>query len=332
MRVVCGGIVAVLGLVSHSGCVSKWTYDEQVEKTEHLSAVKTEQDIELGGLHADVNAIHRAYSQQSMRMTSVEGVVTQAMTELRSIETKLSSLNQDLIQQRGEVSKLSAQSSETLQILRALNEQQQTSTMVLNQLAMKVDTLKPITPPKAARATAGTEGKGAVQRAMDQQMGAGVRVERPAPAPAVAPRPTGGNPDAKPVGPTVGTAPAATGIPTTAAPSVPAAALPATPVVPTASAPAPIAQKPDEMSSTKTPDATTSSVVSPAPSAAPASPTDATAKVEDTESPLHKPVVAAKPEEPQGWLDWIKGKIWGKGPVQTASQVAPPSGASSEKK
>src|SRR5215467_10614684 len=176
------GITAVIGLAMVSGCVTKWKYDEEVEKNEHLLAVKTEQDIERDGLHADVNALHRASTQQSLRVTAMEGVVTQATSELRTIQSRLTSMNQELTQQRSDVSKIAQQATEALQLLRVLNEQQQVNAVTLTQLTSKVGAVKTAASARTARATAPAPAKDkdvpsgkpesdktAVEKAMEQQ-------------------------------------------------------------------------------------------------------------------------------------------------------------------
>lgn len=186
MRAGVRGIAAVLLIGTLSGCVSKWAYDDQVEINQHLRSVKTEQDIERDGLHADVQALNRAYSGQSMRLTGVEGIVTHATNELKAIQTRLAAISQDQGQLRGEVTKLNLQASETLQFLRTINEQQQNTNATLTGLSSKLDTLKRPAPVKTTKATessdsrskSGTTESGkaqddrsAVQRAMAQKLG-----------------------------------------------------------------------------------------------------------------------------------------------------------------
>ncbi len=185
MRAGLRGIAAVLLIGTLSGCVSKWAYDDQVEINQHLRSVKTEQDIERDGLHADVQALNRAYSGQSMRLTGLEGIVTHATNELKAIQTRLAAISQDQGQLRGEVTKLNLQASETLQFLRTINEQQQNTNATLTGLSSKLDTLKRPAPAKTTKATESTEGrpksetsegwkahddKSAVQRAMEQKL------------------------------------------------------------------------------------------------------------------------------------------------------------------
>ena len=212
MRALVVGSLAVIGVMMVSGCVTTWKYDEEVEKNEHLMSVKTEQDIERDGLHADVNALHRAYTQQSLRVTSMEGVVTQATAELRTIQSRLTTINQELTQQRSDVSKISQHATETLQLLRALNEQQQVNAVTLTQLTNKVDAVKTVAAARVARASAPVPAKEpkdvpvakpesektAVERAMEQQMGLAPRPTPPLAAKSSSPAPVSGQPTAAP--------------------------------------------------------------------------------------------------------------------------------------
>jgi hypothetical protein len=183
-------VLLVVGTLS--GCVSKWAYDDQVEINQHLRSVKTEQDIERDGLHADVQALNRAYSGQSMRLTGLEGIVTHATNELKAIQTRLASMSQEQSQLRGEVTKLNLQASETLQFLRTINEQQQNTNATLSTLATKLDTLKRPAPVKTTKATDSSESRqkdagarpanderSAVQRAMDQRNGTSPTAKAP---------------------------------------------------------------------------------------------------------------------------------------------------------
>lgn len=203
MRVRSGLVVAVLVGVGLSGCVSKWAYDDQVEINEHLRTVKTEQDIEREGLHADVQALNRAYSSQSVRVTTMEGLVNHAMSELKSIRFTLASMTKEQEQIRGDVTKLHTEASESLQFLRTINEQQQGTKQVLDGLSTKLDALKKPAPVKTAKVQepgekrdekkdvkeASGKERGAVQRSIDQKLGvAPVSGASPAPvAPPVKP-------------------------------------------------------------------------------------------------------------------------------------------------
>ena len=311
MRVVSVGIVAVMSLVMVSGCVSKWAYDEEVEKNEHLRSVKTEQDIERDGLHADVNALHRGYTQQSMRLTSMEGVVTQATAELRTIQSRLTTMNQELTQQRTDVGKIAVHASETLQLLRALNEQQQANSVTLTQLTSKHDALKVAAAARAARAALtadgkaqkeGSEGKSAVERAMEQQMGMGPRVERAPSGEAVA-----GSP----------------------APAVTPASAPLSSPAPTVSGSSPVVAGEKGVSPLMSP---AGGPVLGVPVTESLKPAESTMKVEDELSPLQRSSLEAKPEvkAKQGWAAWAKEKIFGKAPVQTVAKT-PPTSASEKK-
>jgi hypothetical protein len=300
MRGLVVGITAVIGVVMVSGCVTKWTYDEEVEKNEHLMAVKTEQDIERDGLHADVNALHRAYTQQSLRVTGMEGVVTQATAELRSIQSRLTTMNQDLAQQRSDVGKIAQQATETLQLLRVLNEQQQVNAMTLTQLTGKVDAMKTAATARAARATAptptkkeGPEGKPesektAVEKAMEQQMGLGPRPTAPIAAKS-SPAAVSGQPAAD----------AALG---NAAEKV---------LAPSAA-----------VSGTNSPSGSPEGVTAAEPK-----------KVEDELSPLQRSSLEKpEPKPNQSWKEWATEKIFGKKPVQTAAKKPPASGSRPGKK
>lgn len=316
MRALVVGVLAVAGVGMISGCVTKWKYDEEVEKNEHLMSVKTEQDIERDGLHADVNALHRAYTQQSMRVTAMEGVVTQATAELRSIQSRLTTMNQDFAQQRSDVAKISQQASETLQLLRVLNEQQQVNALTLTQLSGKVDAVKTAATARAGRASAPAPAKeketdvpsgkpesdkSAVERAIEQQMGMG-----PRPAPPLAAKPS---PSQASSHPATGPIPAVTPLPT-----------PAPAVV---SAPAPAGDK-------VLPPSAAMSSTSPAVVAAPESvtPAEPIKKVEDELSPLQRTGLEKAEQKPkQTWREWAREKLFGKSPVQTAAkntQSSPP--------
>ena len=308
------GCVLAAAVLMLTGCVSKWAYDEQVEKAEHLQSVKTEQDIERDGLHADVNALHQAYSKQSMRLTTMEGMVSQTAAELRNIQSRLTTLNQDMSQQRSDLSKISSQAGETLQFLRSLNEQQQVISVNLTQLSGKLDTIR-AAPVKAARSIppvdagkpakesvtkdAPASGKGAVERAMEQKMGLAPKPDRPDAVAAKAPTPSPVPAEPKAVSaakPEAASAPAAT------------SALAGAAAAPMAEAAAAVSAsvKPAELK--------------PADAPMPATP------IEEL-SPLQRPVTENKVEakRKQGWYEWAKEKVasvWGsKKPVQTAAQM-----------
>lgn len=327
MRALVFGVVAVVGVGMISGCVTKWKYDEEVEKNEHLMSVKTEQDIERDGLHADVNALHRAYTQQSMRMTAMEGVVTQTTAELRSIQSRLTTMNQDLAQQRSDVAKISQQATETLQLLRVLNEQQQVNALTLTQLSGKVDAVKTAATARAARASAPAPGKekesdvpngksesdkSAVERAMEQQMGMG-----PRPAPPLAAKPS----------PTPATSHPATG------PSPAVAPLPS-PAHPVVSGPAP-APAGDKVLPPSAAISSTNPPVVPSPVASPerVTPAEPIKKVEDELSPLQRTGLEKAEQKPkQTWREWAREKIFGKSPVQTAAKNTQPASPPAEKR
>lgn len=129
------GMVAgvLMGLVPIVvGCVSRSAFEAEVEKNQHLQYVKTEQDIEREGLHADVGALRRVYSDQSLRMTFLEGVVQQTSIELKQIDAKLSvfdakltALSQEAKQQQGEVVRVGAQGVEAIRLLESMKENQE---------------------------------------------------------------------------------------------------------------------------------------------------------------------------------------------------------------
>ncbi len=301
--------------VSLTGCVSKWAYDEQVEKNEHLRYVKTEQDIERDGLHADVEALHRAYSQQSLRVTGLEGTVQQATTELKAIQSRLTSLNQEMVQQRGDLSKLSLQANETLQFLRAINEHQQATNVALMTMTTKLEAMKKPAPVKAARAAetggkpkteekegAPSNDKGAVERAMEQKLGKAMVAPPPKPqavqSPGAEPAVAGGGPTTMPGG--------------AGAPTLKSVAKPEGPIVQTEGV-AVIPKAPtanSEVSAQKLSE----------------TPTPPSASISPSDSGANSPLLSTTPGElkpvaKQTWTEWAKEKIWGKKPVQTASQT-----------
>ena len=320
MRGLVVGIMAVIGVAMVSGCVTKWKYDEEVEKNEHLLGVKTEQDIERDGLHADVNALHRASTQQSLRVTAMEGVVTQATSELRTIQSRLTSMNQELTQQRSDVGKIAQQASEAVQLLRVLNEQQQVNAVTLSQVTTKLDAVKTATTARAARATAPVPAKGsndatdgkpdsektAAERAMEQQMGLGPRPVAPLAAKS-SPAPVSGPP-------------AGYAIPAATPSSSPA------PAVGSGSAPASAGEKVFPPSAAVSGSSSATGGSSGGVTAA-----ESIKRVEDELSPLQR----SSPEKPeakpkQSWVAWAKEKIFGKSPVQTAAKRSPPVGSPSE--
>lgn len=181
MRLRRGMVLAVMVGLGLTGCVSKWAYEDQVEINDHLRTVKTEQDIEREGLHADVQALNRSYSTQSVRVTTMEGLVNHAMSELKSIRFTLASMTKEQEQIRGDVTKLHTEASESLQFLRTINEQQQGTKQVLEGVSTKLDALKKPAPVKTAKVAEPVEkkdmketsvkDKGAVQRSIDQKLG-----------------------------------------------------------------------------------------------------------------------------------------------------------------
>jgi hypothetical protein len=285
-------------------------------------AVKTEQDIERDGLHADVNALHRAYTQQSLRVTAMEGVVTQATSELRTIQSQLTSMNQELTQQRSDVGKIAQQANEALQLLRVLNEQQQVNAVTLTQLTSKVDAVKSAASARAARSTAPAAAKDkdvpsgkpesdktAVEKAMEQQMGMGFR-----PAPPLAAKPS-------PAAPVNAQPPAS-------------ANLTAAPVAGAVSGAAGAALGNAAAEKVLPPSAAMSST-NPAVAGSPEGVTAAepTKKVEDELSPLQRSSLEkSEPKPKQSWREWAREKIFGKSRVQTAAKNSQPTAAPAEKR
>jgi len=128
------------------GCVSRSAFDAEVEKNHHLQYVKTEQDIEREGLHADVGALRRAYSEQSLRMTFVEGAVKQTAIELKTIQEKLSgvdakfaALGQEMKSQQGDFRRVTAQGNEVMRLLEQLNAKQEDAQKGIGALTKQVD-------------------------------------------------------------------------------------------------------------------------------------------------------------------------------------------------
>jgi hypothetical protein len=323
MRGLVVGMTAVIGVMLVSGCVTKWKYDEEVEKNEHLMAVKTEQDIERDGLHADVNALHRAYTQQSLRVTAMEGVVTQATAELRTIQSRLTSMNQELTQQRSDVGKLAVQGGEALQILRAVNEQQQASAITLTQLTARLGALKMAANARAAKLAAVADkalreapegkssspaGKSAVERAVEQQMGLGPRPPVPLAAKS-SPAPISGQP-------------AGNAIPAATPPSSPA------PAVVSGTAPGNAGENVLPPSAAVS---GTSSVAGGSSEGVTAA--ESTKTVEEELSPLQRSSLEKPEAKPkQSWAAWAKEKMFGKSPVRTTANNSQPAAAPAEKR
>lgn len=326
MKIMMTGILCAGAL---SGCVSKSAYDQQVEQNEHLRYVKTEQDIERDGLSSDVQALRRAYSQHSLRVTGLESTVQQALVDMKALQARLTTVSQELALQRVEFGKFTGQAQETLELLRTMSEQQQAMNGTISGLGAKVEVLR-----KQAQAVAklsrpaettdankhevgsesdGKKGKGAAERALEQKLGQAPTVVPPSktisaksePSPVTpAPVTTGSSP----VTGSVGENPSVVVPPTVSqAPIVPTA--PVTRTEGTGTGPndgavaGAVAVKPDE--------------VMPAPTTS--------AQVTDSggQSPLLTPSAGeVKPTTKQSWTDWAKEKIGWKKPVQTASQTA----------
>jgi len=182
----------VLGLLQGtSGCVSRSAYEAEVEKNQHLQYVKTEQDIERDGLHADVGALRRAYSEQSLRMTFLEGVVQQTAQELKHIDAKLSgvdgklaALGLDVKQQQGEFVRVTAQGAETVRLLESMREKQEDSRQALVGVATKLDWMKKVVASRSVvisgeSADGKTTGKAEKADTVSPAKGAGERVVDP---------------------------------------------------------------------------------------------------------------------------------------------------------
>ena len=322
MKIMMTGILCAAAL---SGCVSKSAYDQQVEQNEHLRYVKTEQDIERDGLSSDVQALRRAYSQHSLRVTGLESTVQQTLVDVKALQARLTTVSQELALQRVEFGKYTGQAQETLELLRTMSEQQQAMNGTISGLGAKVEVLR-----KQAQAVAklsrlaettdakthegGSEsdgkgkGKGAAERALEQKLGQAPTVVPPSKTISVKSEPS-------PV--TTGSPPVAGGVVENTSAVVPpmvsqAPAVPTAPVTGTEGAvtgpkdgapSAAVAVKPTEV----TPPSTTA------------------AQVTDSggQSPLlTTSTVEAKPATKQSWTDWAKEKIGWKKPVQTASQAA----------
>ena len=144
-RVVWRGMVAgvLMGIVPVMvGCVSRSAYDAEVEKNEHLRYVKTEQDIERDGLHADVGAMRRAYSELSLRTTFLEGLAQQTSQQLKGIDAKLSTLGQDIRLQQGDQMRVTSQGNETMRLLESLTARQEETRAALQGVVGKIDGMK----------------------------------------------------------------------------------------------------------------------------------------------------------------------------------------------
>lgn len=332
MRVVSTGTVAVLCVVLLGGCVSKWSYDEQVAIADHLRTVKTEQDIERDGLHADVQALNRAYSGQSMRLTGMEGVVMHATNELKAIQTRLGLMGQEQTLLRGEVTKLGMQANETLQFLRTINEQQQATNASLTGMSTKLDSMKRPAPAKAARMVESIEGKdrvdggsgtvdlerdkSAVQRAIDQKLG--YRPAKPGIKPVA--KPSDGPPLTLPEQKVSMDSGTSDGVPQTAV--KPDGAAPVLPGAGPGVGPTTMGPKPSDVVSSPT----ASLPVGPAKGLDPVSIVEPSPLARKTE-----PVKQVTPVK-QTWMEWIGEKLGRKKPVQTAAQEpAPRSAAPSAK-
>jgi hypothetical protein len=135
-------LAAVLSVGFFGGCVWKSAYDDQVAINQHLSSVKTEQDIERDGLHADVNALNRAYSGQSLRLTAVEGIIVQVTNQLKESRERVTALTQEQTLLRADMARVTAQSNEALVILRDIASQQEVTSASLSSLSGKVDGLR----------------------------------------------------------------------------------------------------------------------------------------------------------------------------------------------
>lgn len=144
-------LAAALSIAVLDGCVWKSAYDEQVAVNQHLSSVKTEQDIEREALHADVNALNRAYSGQSLRLTAVEGVILQVTNQLKESRERITALTQEQTLMRADMARVTAQSNEALVMLREIASQQQVTSASLTTLSGKVDGLRKTAALRAAK-------------------------------------------------------------------------------------------------------------------------------------------------------------------------------------
>lgn len=169
------------------GCVSRSAYEDVVEKNQHLQYVKTEQDIERDGLHADVGALRRAYSDLSLRTSFLEGLAQQTVKELKGIDAKLATLGNDLRLQQGDQIRMTSQGNETMRVLDSLTARQEETRVALQSVDGKIDVLRKAfasRPREVARETnpvktkvkeesqegAGTSSRGTVQPASEQKL------------------------------------------------------------------------------------------------------------------------------------------------------------------
>ena len=312
-----------------SGCVSKSAYDQQVEQNEHLRYVKTEQDIERDGLSSDVQALHRAYSQHSLRVTGLESTVQQALVDMKALQARLTTVSQELALQRVEFGKFTGQSQETLELLRTMSEQQQAMNGTISGLGAKVEVLRkqalavaklsrPAETSDANKHEVGSEsdgkgkGKGAVERALEQKLGQASTVVPPSKviSPKLEPSPL------TPATVTTGSSPVTGSVGENPSVVVPATVSQA-PVVPTA----PVTGTDGAVTGPK--DGAPSAAVAVKPAEVTTPPTTS-AQVTDNggQSPLlTTSTVAVQPATKQSWTDWAKEKIGWKKPVQTAAQA-----------
>ncbi len=327
MKIMMTGILCAGAL---SGCVSKSAYDQQVEQNEHLRYVKTEQDIERDGLTSDVQALRRAYSQHSLRVTGLESTVQQALVDMKALQARLTTVSQELALQRVEFGKFTGQAQETLELLRTMSEQQQAMNGTISGLGAKVEVLRkqalavaklsrPAETTDTNKQEVGSEsdgkgkGKGAAERALEQKLGQAPTVVPPSKAFSAKSEPS-----------PVTSAPVTTGSPhiTGSVGENPSVVVPPTvsqaPIVPTA----PVTRT--EGAGTGPKDGAVAGAVAVKPDEVIPAPTTS-AQVTDSggQSPLLTPSAGeVKPTTKQSWTDWAKEKIGWKKPVQTASQTA----------
>ena len=327
MKIMMTGILCAGAL---SGCVPKSAYDQQVEQNEHLRYVKTEQDIERDGLSSDVQALRRAYSQHSLRVTRLESTVQQTLVDMKALQARLTTVSQELALQRVEFGKFTGQAQETLELLRTMSEQQQAMSGTISGLGAKVEVLRkqaqtvaklsrPAETTDAKTHEGGSEsdgkgkGKGAAERALEQKLGQAPTVVPPSKAISAKPEPSSVTPapvttGSSPVTGSVGENPSVVVPPTVSqAPIVPTAPVTRTEGAGTGpkdgAVVGAVAVKPDEV----IPAPTTSAQV-----------TDSGGQSQllTTSTPETKPATK------QSWTDWAKEKIGWKKPMQTASQTA----------
>lgn len=324
MKIMMTGILCAGAL---SGCVSKSAYDQQVEQNEHLRYVKTEQDIERDGLSSDVQALRRAYSQHSLRVTGLESTVQQTLVDMKALQARLTTVSQELALQRVEFGKFTGQAQETLELLRTMSEQQQAMNGTISGLGAKVEVLRkqaqavaklsrPAETSDANKHEVGSEsdgkGKGAVERALEQKLGQASTVVPPSKviSPKLEPSPV------TPATVTTGSSPVTGSVGENPSVVVPATVSQA-PTVPTA----PVTRT--EGAGTGPKDGAVSGAVAVKPDEVIPAPTTS-AQVTDSggQSPLLTTSTAeVKPTSKQSWTDWAKEKIGWKKPVQTASQT-----------